>query len=75
MAAIFPCSNVGALVRRRSVTGAGQGAVKPIAAELAILALVLLLAGAAVHSGDSRALVPPPEAAAENFVRALAASR
>jgi len=50
--------------------------VRAIILELAAVACALAVVGAAVGSGrDKGVLVPPPEAAAENFLRALTEHR
>ena len=49
--------------------------MKALVAQLAVLAVALLTAGLSVHFGDGSALVPPPEAEAEDFMRSIAAGR
>ena len=50
--------------------------MRAILAEAAAVAAALLLAGAAVGPGHDRGLlVPPPEAAAENFLKAMTEHR
>jgi hypothetical protein len=50
--------------------------VKAILHELAAVACALVVVGAAIGSGrDKGVLVPPPEATAENFLRALTKHR